>query len=1724
MAVKTGDEFVIPFTIDDKATAKLKQMEVMSAAATKTFTNMGVAYEGASSKIVESSNKSSASLNKVDASSKNLSKTVSTISGNVSSFGSQIMDLPMKLLVANQALELITRTFRTFESLGTAAFGPAIQLEKGAATINAIVPQFEGAQNKFSKDIMGFQRLFGTEQQDIIEAYYNTLSSGVVNAEDASKFLNDAQKLAIGGSTDLSTSVRALTSVIAAYNMKATDAARISDILTLSERNGKATMTDLALTIGDVAPLAYNMGVSLEETSAALSAMTTAQQNAGQAMTYLRSILVGFMKQSESLKMILPQIRIDGKQFSGIQEMIKAVGLLKTMRTLVDYVGTQSESVGNLIGRQEGIQGLITLIQNSKIFDVYAKSMAEMKASAISPGQIVGQAVDIQMNTVNRKIMRLKGDLKAAISDFGYQMLGMLKITLDKLIVVIDELYGKLVALGKALAKLDWSAAIKSVIAFAAALYMCSKAAQFLVFAIRTSLAIEAIKTAIKLALVSAATLAIQAALLLLVIAIDYAVENFGEIKKVGSIVAIVFEKMWISIQEWYHKFMMFVQTSIPELIASFVEKFSDIFIKVRGFLGLNTEEFRIWADKTIASLRKPSDSIKEHEIELGNLQERTAKLNKEMSGMKFEWKHGVIAQGIKSVSEAFKDFTPNSKAARSEFDKWRLDMEKGGAPVIPGANEPPQPTIKKVPMVKMDQKQIDAIYTARDAIVGALGEIQKAYDAVGVARDKLWETRSTRGNITYGADVAAIGKAQEALEQATKKYHEEVNKLATLTQSEVIKSNEGVLDVLKKRMDVDGQIALLAKTEHTTVMFNLSNELTLVKKLIAAHKVLFEIAPENSKEEEARKQSINNLERMRLYLIDKRSKAEFDFQKNAKEIAKKQFKEDLTRRIKPATDRGGAAFDVGQLEQVGANFGKPMAMGLSSFTSFMGGPLGMVSAAGMIIDAFKAMIDTLANFPGKLVDLIKTINEAPGKWLSAAKNASVEIKKSITTLPGELVKAVTGLLRAGDMIMDSVTKGLEKAMKSNKLAKMLGENIANFMGANMFRVAAAYIRNLRMMAKALTKNMGKDFLNAFMEEFKLAIQDFFRSLNMGKFWNKIFGVPELPDMSKYASDLTASIEKSSDQLFSVIDFSAQGKGMDIADKIRNAINSSLIVTGDWFKGLWGWLEKNWWKIIDPLGIGTAIWKAIWGYTKEKWEELKAWGKGIWMGIWEWTSEKWEGVKKWGAEIWQGLLEDARENGIIAVLDPGGFGRKLYDEINKELGNGKWLTVLDPTGLSKKIYDEINKELGNGGWLRMLDPGGLGQNVYAELNRLLGNGGWLKMLDPFGLGKKTYDELNKELGNGGWLKILDPFGLGTKLYTEINNSLGSGKWLAILDPLGLGAKLYAEINKELGAGKWLKILDPFGLGAKLYTEINNSLGAGKWLAILDPFGLGAKLYTEINKELGSGKWLKILDPLGLGQSLLTELQSKLTGASLIASLDPGGFMASMLASMKTNLTLANLKTALDPGGFWTSMLASLKEKFTSAELKTIFAGIWPKLPNAFPKDFSWPDLPSLSDMEWPDLPALSITIDKPSWLSSGGIALPSNSSSYKSLMGAATGGASNIYQAVSSMFSRGGTVYAAGGTFVPKGSDTVPAMLTPGEFVMNREATRNNVGLLSFMNKTNAQVVPSVGGTTINHITINAKTMLDVETIRREVVPEIERELKKKSQMGRYVLSAAGVR
>jgi hypothetical protein len=109
------------------------------------------------------------------------------------------------------------------------------------------------------------------------------------------------------------------------------------------------------------------------------------------------------------------------------------------------------------------------------------------------------------------------------------------------------------------------------------------------------------------------------------------------------------------------------------------------------------------------------------------------------------------------------------------------------------------------------------------------------------------------------------------------------------------------------------------------------------------------------------------------------------------------------------------------------------------------------------------------------------------------------------------------------------------------------------------------------------------------------------------------------------------------------------------------------------------------------------------------------------------------------------------------------------------------------------------------------------------------------------------------------------------------------------------------------------------------------------------------------------------------------------------------------------------------------------------------------------------------------------------------------------------------------------TLGFAEGGFVPRGTDTVPAMLTPGEFVLNRAAAQQlgeaNLSLL------NRGIIPSQqtgsGGMSQHNeinLTINTTNSVDPAMVKSRVMPVILEELRRASLDGRRVLAPNGVR
>lgn len=212
---------------------------------------------------------------------------------------------------------------------------------------------------RFSLALTDFAARFGEGTQTLSKGLFDILSASI-DARDAVDFLRVSVESAKGGFTDTAITTDALTTIVNAYGLAASDAGRISDELFAVVKRGKTTFGELASQIGQVASIAATLDVPLEEVGAAIATMTRSGLSTADAVTSLRSILVQILRPTDEFEEASRRlgVEIDAAK-------LRAVGLTGVLQEIAQLGPT---AAGELFRRVEAIRGLAILLPNLEGF------------------------------------------------------------------------------------------------------------------------------------------------------------------------------------------------------------------------------------------------------------------------------------------------------------------------------------------------------------------------------------------------------------------------------------------------------------------------------------------------------------------------------------------------------------------------------------------------------------------------------------------------------------------------------------------------------------------------------------------------------------------------------------------------------------------------------------------------------------------------------------------------------------------------------------------------------------------------------------------------------------------------------------------------------------------------------------------------------------------------------------------------------------------------------------------------------------------------------------------------------------------------------------------------------------------------------------------------------------------------------------------------------------
>lgn len=284
--------------------------------------------------------------------------------------------------------------------------------EKKVNEVFTLLPEASSeAQNKMSSDLQDFSAEMGVMTDESAPALYQAISAGVPE-DNVFNFLEQAQKAAVGGVSDLETAVDGMTSIVNTYGEANIDATEASDLMFTAVKQGKTTFDELSANISDVAPIASSLGIEFSNVTAALSTMTAQGVPTSKATTQLRQAMSELSKEGSQAGSAFEDVA--GKSF---QDFINEGGNMQEAMALMEQAAEENDtSVANMFGSIEAGQAALALTGDGA--DTFAENLEGMNNSAGATEDAYNEMDD----TLSRSFDKIKASGETMMIAIGEEL------------------------------------------------------------------------------------------------------------------------------------------------------------------------------------------------------------------------------------------------------------------------------------------------------------------------------------------------------------------------------------------------------------------------------------------------------------------------------------------------------------------------------------------------------------------------------------------------------------------------------------------------------------------------------------------------------------------------------------------------------------------------------------------------------------------------------------------------------------------------------------------------------------------------------------------------------------------------------------------------------------------------------------------------------------------------------------------------------------------------------------------------------------------------------------------------------------------------------------------------------------------------------------------------------------------------------------------------------
>jgi len=306
--------------------------------------------------------------------------------------------------------QMLVRAMSQIRAALHEAVTESIEFQRRIAEVQTIAPTLGGSFGQLTSEAAEFAKQFNIPLAQSTEGLYQTISNQFTDMGQRASVMNAAVKLARVGVMDFQQAILLITGTLNAYGMTSDQADSVAAKFFTTIRLGRVRGKELADTMGQVIPIATELGVSLDEINAAMVALTIGGLDAHKSVTGLRGALTSMLKPSTDMQKVIRELG-----FASAEQLISAKGLQGAMQAVADASDNMASVIGKSVRNVRALTAELRLTQSG------AKQVEEaMKAMETSTPDMLNKIYQQFTSTDSEKLTREINRLKINLTeDFG---------------------------------------------------------------------------------------------------------------------------------------------------------------------------------------------------------------------------------------------------------------------------------------------------------------------------------------------------------------------------------------------------------------------------------------------------------------------------------------------------------------------------------------------------------------------------------------------------------------------------------------------------------------------------------------------------------------------------------------------------------------------------------------------------------------------------------------------------------------------------------------------------------------------------------------------------------------------------------------------------------------------------------------------------------------------------------------------------------------------------------------------------------------------------------------------------------------------------------------------------------------------------------------------------------------------------------------------------------